>query len=56
MITATRTVVAVPGAAGSTPMALYHRTTNLQGQNASAYVNDGGSVQFGAGGAGMIAS
>ena len=36
--------------------ALYHRITNLQGGNASGYVYDGGSVQFGAGGAGMIAS
>jgi hypothetical protein len=36
--------------------AVYHLTTNLQGASPSAFVRDGGSVQFGAGGAAMIAS
>lgn len=36
--------------------AIYHRTTDLNGGNVSGYVNDGGSVQFGAAGTGMIAT
>lgn len=51
-VTSTGVTIWVEG----TNTSLYHRTTNLQGTNASAYVNDGGSVQFGAGGAGMIAT
>jgi hypothetical protein len=36
--------------------AIYHRTTNLAGTSPSGYVFDGGSVQFGAAGIGMIAT
>lgn len=51
-VTSTQVTIWVEGS----DTALYHRTTSLQGTNPSAYVFDGGSVQFGAGGAGMIAS
>lgn len=51
-VTSTRVTIWVEGSNA----AIYHRTTDLSGGSVSGYVNDGGSVQFGAAGTGMVAT